>query len=549
MKERIRYSEILAKLKIILQPETSFFMTAIIYGVGVSLLMLALPVSVQALINTVTFGVVLQPLVILSIVLLGLLLFSSCLNAFQTFTIESFQHHFFARMSSDIVRKILDASSKKLKEHEGHNLVNRYFDIMTIQKSMTSLLTGGVSLVMQTTVGLILLAFYHPYFLVFDIILIICVYLIWNYYARAGFETAVAESKAKYQMGFSLDEIVKLESFGKSQLKREKIIERADSKIKDYIVKRRKHFKHIFQQHILLLLLYSFMSALILGLGGYLVIAQQLSLGQLVAAELVVTVILASFTKAHKYIESLYDLYAAADKLALFYEIPKEENLYQSEESIATGNIVFNKTVVNLENSKYEFHKTFEESKKYLIHSSHYTYSAIFMELLQGVTSPSQGSLFYGEQHFGELPLPALRDHIYVVDKPYLIAGTIQDNLSFGNPDYSRSEAREALRTCNLEVVEDYFKKGLNTEIQSSGYPLWSNQIYRLELARLLMSPADVIVVSRFFDQIGPKRRNNFLKKIFETNKTLILISNHEYPEFKFDEYLHFKDGQIVQGS
>ncbi len=546
MKKRIEYTDILTKLKTILQPEVSFFITAIIYGIGVSLLMLALPISVQALINTVTFGVVLQPLIILSIVLLGLLLFSSCLSALRTYTIESFQHHFFARMSSDIVTKVLNSSTKSLKEKEGLSLVNRYFDIMTIQKSMTSLLTGGVSIVMQTFVGLILLAFYHPYFLVFDILLILSVYLIWNFYARSGFETAIAESKAKYDMGYSLDELVKLESFGKSLIRREKIIERADEKIKSYILKRRKHFKNIFQQHILLLLLYSLMSALILGLGGYLVITQQLSLGQLVAAELVVTVILASFTKAHKYIEALYDLYAAVDKLSIFYELDKEDNLYTSVEDIAPGDLTFKNTTVNLGGTKYQFNKTFEESKKYHIRSSHYTYHAIFMELLQGSTVPNQGSLFYGKNHFGELPLPALRDHIYVVNKPYLIEGTVQENLSFGNPEFTRSGAREALKTCSLEVVEDYFKKGLNTEIHSTGYPLWSNQIYRLELARILLSPAKVVVISRFFDQIGPERRNAFLEKFFETDKTLILISNHDYPQFKFDECLHFIDGNIV---
>jgi len=546
MIKKITYSEVFEKISLVLKPERSFFITSIIYGIGVSLLMLAIPVSVQSLINTVTFGVIAQPLVVLSLVLFGLLLFSGALNAMQTYTIESFQQHFYTRITSEIIQKLINASPKALEKNNKADLANRYFDVMTIQKSVTTLLTGGVAIVMQTLSGLLLLALYHPYFLVFDILLLATLYLTWKLYAKSGFITATKESKAKYNVGSMLDEIVELGVFCKEVNRRKQVIQRANERIEEYINQRRKHFKFVFSQNILLLLIYAFMSALILGLGGYLVIKQQLSLGQLVAAELVVTVILASFSKANKYLEALYDLYAAVDKISAFYELPPEDNLFIPSEDIVPGNITFKNVEVNLGDRKYSFDKTFELGKKYLVHSTHYTYKAMFLELIQGITQPDKGSVFLGDQHFNELSLPFLRQHIHVVNKPCIVEGSIAENLSFGNPNVNISDVRDALNVNNLEVLEDYFKKGVNLEINSNGAPLWSNQVYRLELARTLLSPAKVIVLSRFFDQIGTQRRNSFLKEIMKSDKTVILISNHLYPSFEFDEYIDFKNGEMI---
>ena len=75
----------MAKISLILRPETPFYLVSIVYGVAVSVLTLAVPISVQSLVNTVTFGFLIQPLIVLSIVLLSILLFSSVLNALQTY--------------------------------------------------------------------------------------------------------------------------------------------------------------------------------------------------------------------------------------------------------------------------------------------------------------------------------------------------------------------------------------------------------------------------------------------------------------------------------
>ncbi|MDA8793697.1 ABC transporter transmembrane domain-containing protein, partial [Bacteriovoracaceae bacterium] len=313
-----------------LKPEASFYLTSVVYGIGVSILSLAIPISVQALVNTVSFGVLTQPIIILSFILLGLLILSGVLNAFQVYVIELFQRHFYTRVSTDITLKLLYSTPKELSKKNGVDLVNRYFDVMTVQKKIAILLTGGITIVLQTIVGLLLLAFYHPYFLIFDIIFIIMLWPVWSIYSKKAIIAATEESKSKYEMATWLEEIARINHFFKNTETKSFAIQRADQNIKSYLINRKKHFYYLFSQNVLLLIIYAVMSSFILGLGGLLVIKEELTVGQLVAAELIVTVILGSFSKFGKYLESIYDLIAATEKISSLYAIDQ----YKEPESI-----------------------------------------------------------------------------------------------------------------------------------------------------------------------------------------------------------------------
>ncbi|MCR9206254.1 MAG: hypothetical protein NXH75_16860, partial [Halobacteriovoraceae bacterium] len=114
-----------------LAPEKNFFFVSFIYACMISLLSLAIPISVQALVNTVTFAVLMQPLFVVSLLLLILLIFSGFLNGLQDYAIEYFQRHFYARSSLEVSQRLLNAKESSLKSFYRGDLVNRYFDIMT----------------------------------------------------------------------------------------------------------------------------------------------------------------------------------------------------------------------------------------------------------------------------------------------------------------------------------------------------------------------------------------------------------------------------------
>ncbi len=539
---------LLTKIIYILKPETSFFVVSIIYGLVASLLTLAIPISVQSLVNTVSFGVLIQPIIVLSILLLSLLIVSGSLNALQIYVIELFQRRFYVRMISEFSQKLLKSDVRNLQEQNGVELVNRYFDLMTIQKSVTTLVSGGMAIILQTIAGLILLALYHPYFLIFDFILIVLIFFAFAIFTKKAVYSANMESKAKYKTAAWLEEIARENLYFKTDKRRKQAFTQSDSLINNYLHHREKHFSQVFSQKIFLLIIYAFMSAFILGLGGVLVIQGQLSIGQLVAAELVTTIILASFSKASKYLEAFYDLHAATEKVYQFYELEEEVVSTTSEKiQLPIKTLNFENIEINNIQSPCRFNQKFDSDKFYYVHAQYSSTRQTFFEILQILRSPTKGTFYLNEQPVNTLNSTEVRDHLIVVDKPSVFTASLKDNLIFGLKDVSLSRIREALEVVGLESLEKNLLNGLDTMLQTAGRPLWDSQLIRLSIARAILSKPEFMILGPEFDHIGDKPKQKILEYFRTQNIGFILFSSSLYPSFQFSEYYALTENGFKQ--
>jgi len=537
------------QLKPILGPEKPFYIVATIYGAGVGLLTLAIPISVQALVNNVSFGVVLQPLVVLSIVLLALLIFSGTLKALQTYVIELFQRHFFARVGVDVTARLLNADYKELEKRNGIELVNRYFDIMTVQKKMASLLVGGVAMVLQTGVGFLLLAFYHPYFLIFDILLFGMLWAVWSLYSKDALESAIVESKTKYKFAHWLQEIARNNLFFKTENRKELALRFADNHIEDYLDKRTSHFKTLFRQQILLLIIYAFMSAVVLGLGGFLVIQGQLSIGQLVAAELVIAVILSGLSKGGKYLEAFYDLFAAADKISHFYDFKLMDYKAGPLKSEVLNNWDLNLEKVELKPSDttFSFDYSFKASKNYIVKALSHSAKLVFLDLIQGLVPFDKGKIELGDENLEELSPFYIKSLIYILDVPRVFQGTIYENLTIDCKMAQKSDVRKALDLVDLGDLESIFEDGLDTTIFPSGYPLWPSQLIRLEFARMILAKPKIIILTEVLDHMTEVRTQKILEYFTKSDATVIYCSQFAEKRKGFDFYLELDKDKIKE--
>lgn len=526
------------RLKYILMPERSFYFTSVVYSLGVSILSLAIPISVQSLVNTVSFGILTQPLIVLSIVLLGLLLISGALKALRVYVLELFQRQFYARTTSDIALRVLNSEHRSFKEANGEEVTNRYFDVMTVQKKATLLLTDGLAFVLQTVVGLLLLGFYHPYFLIFDLILIGLIYFVITFFGKAAIETAIQESKVKYEVADWLNEMGRVDLFFKSKKRKDFAIGHSDELINKYLKKRSRHFRELFTQTVILLFIYAFMSALTLGLGGYLVIDGQITLGQLVAAELVVTVILSSFSKMGKYLESFYDLCAAVEKISKFYELPLENNERPFVSTMPLRDLELQSVKHSSGNYNYVYDYHFKEEKVYYVSTVLNSCKIICMNVIAAVEAPDQGEVILGGINYDEMNPIDIRDHIYIVGKANLFGATLSSNLNSVNCTISQKQIDTCLRIVGLEDVIDRYEEAMELKILPSGYPLWSSQTLRMEIAKSLLSDSSILIYTEVFDQIEKTIRGKILDYAKQIGKTVIVFSNKAHHNFTFNKYL-----------
>lgn len=314
-------SRILPFLKKILFTESSFFWMSAIYGLAISFLALAVPLSVQFLINSVSFTALIRPTFVLGVVLLILLTFWAALNALQFFVTEIFQSRFFARITSEVTILLLKSKQQSPEKSE---TVNRFFETITIQKTIPKFLTKTFSTILQGAVGLIVVSFYHPIFFLFSVVIVACLWLIWSRFYRQAVASSFAKSQTKYDIVKCFEEIAK------SNFSAEVDVEqKINSLTGDYLKERKSRFRSLFSQVVLLLALYAVASVLLLVIGGLLVLKGQLTIGQLVAAELILSALLYNFSQLGRDLENFYDLVASCQKLSKFYNFSIEKKDFE----------------------------------------------------------------------------------------------------------------------------------------------------------------------------------------------------------------------------
>ena len=316
-------SEVFALIFRILGPESSFYSLTIVYGIGISLLSLATPISVQMLINTVANTGLTISLVVLSTTLFVLMLLSGLLNALRIHIMDLFQRRFYARMVSEIALKSIYALNPFFEDQRLSALFNRYFDIVIVQKNLPNMLIGGFTIILQTVVGLVLVSLYHPLFLLFNLVLVSLIWLIWAVWGGRAIRSAIQVSHTKHAAAAWLESLSESNGYFKSDRHISTALDKTDGVTRDYIRAHERHFGHHFAQTVCFLVLYALASASLLGLGGWLVIQGQLSLGQLVAAELVLSVAFFGVSQLGTYLSYFYELCASIEELSAIKTVPR----------------------------------------------------------------------------------------------------------------------------------------------------------------------------------------------------------------------------------
>jgi membrane fusion protein, adhesin transport system len=284
---------------------------AFLFAVVSGLMSLAAPVGVQILVNTLAFGAMAQPLTVLSALVLIALGLSGVARAMQISLVERLQERIFARAVVDAAENLVGATEERLATAGGQLLAHKFFDVVTVQKGIAVWVMEGAVLILQIALGAILLAVYHPLLLALSVVLFLATASVFVILGRNGVDTAIKESKEKYKTGAWLASVIGSQAMRDSG----SLLSDAEGHIERYLGARRKHFTVVFRQSVGFIVIQALATSALLTVGGLLVLSGDITLGQLVASELVVTATVVGLAKLGKHLESYYDLVAAAGKL------------------------------------------------------------------------------------------------------------------------------------------------------------------------------------------------------------------------------------------
>lgn len=522
----------------ILKPEGQFYWLAIIYGIGVSLLSLATPISVQLLVNTVANTALTAPLVMLSLALFGLLILFGLLYALRIHLMELFARRFYARMVAEISLISVYAQDPFFADRKSSALFNRYFDVIIVQKALPVLFIGGFSVVLQVAVGFVLVSLYHPLFLVFTLVMSGLIWVIWLVWGARAMRTGIDLSHAKHETANWLETVGGSNGFFKSQRRIDYALDRANEYTATYLDAHERHFRQHFSQTLAFLLLYACASAALLGLGGWLVIQGQLSLGQLIAAELVLSVAFFGVAQLGTYLTYFYDLCAAVEEISLFHDVEQETQTGNEAISGKDHTLVFKAATGTARHEKVQFDLEIPSGSIVMAAASHHGIMRLFTSMLKMHEPPKTGFITMGGVDLKDIDTYNLRQDIHVLERPSFVGMTIREYLGLSCPNTAGKRMMGAIEAVGLIDTVSSLSEGLDTPIAFTGWPLSAVELQQLKLANALLEQPRVLVLSRLFDLIDEENLATAIRELRNQSYTTVIYFSGRRIDVGFDGFL-----------
>ena len=524
------------------------------YAIFSGLISLSLPLGIQAIVNFIQSGrvsaswIVLIILVVIGVALIGVL------SIMQLRITENLQQKIFVRSSFDFAARLPKIKFEALYDTYPPELANRFFDTIAIQKGTSKLLIDFSAAILQIAFGIILLSLYHPFFIVFGLMLFALLYFIFKFSYNSGLETSLKESKYKYKVASWLQEIARNNYSFRSELNYDYALQKNNNLVNDYLIYREKHFSIIKRQFLQLIIFKIIITASLLSIGGFLVLGQQMNIGQFVAAEIIILLVINSVEKIILGLETFYDVLTSVEKIGQVTDLELESPHDISDDSCVTSFVLETENLnFNFPNSKINILKdvslTINQGDKIIIDGENGSGKTTLIRILSGLLEPTSGAFFINDNTFRKIDLKQFRSQIGTIihgETPF--EGTIQENISFNDANISFEDLKWAISGVQLNDYLKTLPQGLDTKIFPEGRQLSSSNAQKILLVRSMVHKPKILFYEDPTDTMDETVANQIIDFITdEKNKwTVVVSSKNPYWKTKCNRLITMKNGEII---
>lgn len=539
----------------LLQPEKSLVFTIYIYAVFAGLISLSLPLGIQAIINLIMGGSVSTSwIVLVALVILGIII-GGVLQVRQLTINEVLQQKIFSRASFEFAYRIPRFRIEQIKQAYLPELINRFFDTMSVQKGLSKILIDFSTAFFQIVFGLMLISFYHPFFILFSFFLVVLVFLIVRITGPKGLKTSLVESKYKYETAHWLEELARnIESFkmaGDSTLP----LEKNDKHTANYIRARRSHFDVIINQFTLMIGFKAIVAAGLLLIGGILVFEQEMNIGQFVAAEIIIILVINSVEKMITAIETIYDVLTAVEKIAAVTDLPLEEFVTGNKPLEPAEGLAIKLRDLNFseKQSGHTFLKDInldiKAGDKIGVVGPSNAGKSVLLQIFSGWYSDFEGNLMLNNNSFRDLKVTEIRRQIGdCMATGGIFQGTIEENISIGSPNSSFEEIKRAAEITGLADYMDTEPQGYQRLLFPED-PTFPKKIKQKILwTRGILGKKSLILWEDIFGMISMNEKKEFIEHLCNKDnpQTVFLVSNDMKILEKCGRVLGMENGEIL---
>ena len=529
-----------------------------IYAVMAGLITLALPLGIQSLIGFVSSGQVSTSVIVLIFFILVALVLAGGLQIMQLYLVEHIRQRLYARTAFEFANRIPNMRMESVFNRYPAELANRFFDVISLQKGLTKLLTDFSSALLQILFGLILLSFYHPYFIVFSIFLIGTLAAVLWLTGPLGLKTSLTASKYKYKTASWLQELAhSLRTFklaGYTDLP----LSKADQHVSSYLQARKSHFRVLVTQYMSFVGFKAFIISGLLILGTVLLINKEINIGQFVASEIIMILIMSAVEKILVKLDTVYDVLTSLEKIEQVREVELEktnklrvEELPQQEGfSLQVKNLTYQypdqrKPVLQGLNLNVA------PGEKVAICGENSSGKTTFINLLLGFLHGYEGVIAYNKMSLRDLHRDSLHNYLGNDSQETLFDGTILENVQMGRKSTSLPDVLWALEVVGLTEFVQNQPEGLETPLVGGELWLSDSVVQRLIVARVIAKKPRLLILGDFLRRVDRKEKKRILSRITsaEFDCTIVFFSNDPDVMHTCDRHLIMKDGRLTEVS
>ncbi|MDX2191294.1 MAG: ATP-binding cassette domain-containing protein [Bacteroidota bacterium] len=525
------------------------------FAVLVGLVNLTLPLGIQSIITLISGGSMMSSIVVLTIIIVAATGFAGYLQILQLQFVEVLQQRVFAKAAYEFSHRIPKIKLEAISKEYGPELVNRFFDVLNIQKSLPKFLIDITAALLQILFGLILLSFYHQFFILFGFLLITIIIVIAYVSGPRGLKSSITESKYKYKVAYWLEELARNNITFKLAGYTNLTIDKTDNYLSNYLIARQKHFKVLRGQYVTIIIFKTFITASLLILGGLLVFQSQINIGQFIAAELIIVLVIASVEKLINTLDVVYDLLTALDKVGHVTDLPLEETKGIKLSAIPNND----NFTIELKNISYKYHGStkptlkkinlkFKKGEKICITGQNNSGKTTLIKILTGLYHEYEGLFLYNDISIRDINIYSFRDTIGEnITHNELFEGTIEENITVGKKGITLDDLMWAIKEVGLNDFIQNQPRGLKTQLIGGGVDFPSNIKQKFILARSIAEKPSLLVMDdEFFTEQNEKK--HLIDVLFqkENEWALVMVTNDPLLLSKADKIFYISNGETT---
>ncbi|MBT8306915.1 MAG: ATP-binding cassette domain-containing protein [Maribacter sp.] len=524
------------------------------YAIFAGIVNLSLPLGIQAIINLIQGAQISTSWIVLVILVTLGVAFVGVLQLMQIRIIENLQQKIFTRSSFEFAYRFPKIKMSELVNYYPPELANRFFDTLTVQKGLSKILIDFPAALLQIIFGLLLLSFYHPFFIIYGILLLILIYVVFKFTAQKGLDTSLSESKYKYKVAHWLQEVARSIVSFKLSGKTSHALDKNDELVTEYLEARESHFKILVLQFVQMIGFKVLVTAGLLLIGGLLVLNQEMNIGQFVAAEIIILLVISSVEKLITGLETFYDLLTSLEKLGQV--VDKDLESQEGEKPFAE-NQGFN---IQLDEVSY---KVPDRDKKIidkvslsitpsctiLLKGASGSGKSTLLRIIAGILVPDSGGVFINDVSLKAANLNYYRSHIgqsLPEESPF--EGTILNNITFGDKSIPQEDIYWALDNVGLTQFVKEQPQGLQTVLYPEGKQIPSTVSKKIVLARSIVRKPKLLILKDPLDHFDPneaQRIINFLSNPENGWALLVVSSNLRWTD-RCTRIITMENGRII---